>query len=148
MTLNLISQFHSVRQNRDARAADHADREARLDRYEERLAERERAVSRREKIQEQKETAAPSAPAASLLRDRGATTDAAALAAEIIRCGEVRRGERADDTPPPTGLAAQILRAGALARGEVVEEDHAPRTQAEITAAAIIEAGRKRRGEV
>jgi hypothetical protein len=143
-----LSQFHSVKENRDARAADHAAREERLDRLEQRLTERERAVAQRERVLDQKESAAPSVPAASLLRDHGAMTDVSALAAEIIRCGEVRRGERADKTPPPTGLAAQILRAGALARGEIVEEDHAPRTEAEITAAAIIEAGRKRRGEI
>lgn len=147
MTLNLISQFHSVRQNRDARAADHGDREARLDRYEERLAERERTVSQREKIQEQKETAAPSTPAASLLRDRTPAGDAATLAAQIIAAGCKRRGETADQPSLPEGLAGDIIRAGMKARGEVAD-DHEPSTEAERTAALIIDAGRRRRGEI
>jgi hypothetical protein len=151
MTLSLISNFHSIRRNADNRTADPADpaaREARLDRLAERLEARERDLDRREALLVQHENPAPSAPPAPTLlhppRTGGAT---ATLAQQIIAAGQKRRGELIDEEPEPKGLAGDILRAGMLRRGELVE-DHKPRTEAEVVAAQIIEAGRRRRGEI
>jgi hypothetical protein len=144
-----LTNFRSAKQNNDARTADHADRQERLDRYEERLAERERAVSRREKLLDQKEQpTASTAPAPSLLRatDRPPVGNLS-LADQIIRAGQIRRGEITKQSSLPEGLAGDILRAGMKARGELIE-DHEPSTLAERTAALIIEAGRRRRGEI
>jgi hypothetical protein len=154
MTLHLVSQFNSARRNADNRAvsassSDPSDREARLDRLEQRLAERKAALNRREKVLEQKEQQhlTPSAPPApTLLRDRRPAGDAATLAQQIIAAGQKRRGELDDQSSIPKGLAGEILRAGQKRRGEI--EDPKPCTEAEVVAAQIIEAGRRRRGEI
>jgi hypothetical protein len=72
----------------------------------------------------------------------------AANAQAIVDAGRRRRGELADQSPMPSDeLAVAIIRAGALRRGELTE-DRKPETEAEITASKIIEAGRRRRGEI
>ena len=56
-------------------------------------------------------------------------------------------GEQALTDAERHSLAAQIIEAGKRRRGEVADETPL-RTQAEILASRIIEAGRKRRGEI
>jgi hypothetical protein len=131
-------------------SSDPSGREERLDRLEQRLADREAALNQREKVLEQKEQQhlTPSAPPApTLLRDHHPASGAATLAQQIIAAGQKRRGELEDQWSLPNGLAGDILRAGMKRRGELVE-DHKPRTEAEVVAAQIIEAGRRRRGEI
>jgi hypothetical protein len=51
-----------------------------------------------------------------------------ALAAAIIHCGKVRRGEVSNRPPIPPGVAGQIVRAGMRRRGELVDTPK-PRTE-------------------
>ena len=69
-----------------------------------------------------------------------------ALAAEIIRCGQIRHGE-ISNASLPDGFAGEIIKWGMKRRGELVE-DREPRTEAECVAAQIVAAGKKRRGEI
>jgi hypothetical protein len=70
-----------------------------------------------------------------------------AMAAAIIRAGQVRRGEISNVPPLPKGIAGQIVLAGMKRRGEIFEQQK-PRTEHERVAAMIIQAGRRRRGEI
>jgi len=69
------------------------------------------------------------------------------LAASIVRCGAVRRGEISEVPMPTNKMAAAIVRAGMRRRGEI-EPDRKPQSQAEVMATKIIQAGRRRRGEI
>jgi hypothetical protein len=75
------------------------------------------------------------------------TTPYVMTADAILKAAAKRRGELADEPLPIDERTAAIIRAGALRRGELTD-DHEPSTQAERTAALIIEAGRRRRGEI
>jgi hypothetical protein len=83
---------------------------------------------------------------------RGAVTpqiDAETLAAQIVRAAAKARRE-VDDIPPldPTSTAAKILRAGRVRRGEETAEDQAEQARKmSPTALAIVNSGRRRRGE-
>jgi hypothetical protein len=110
------SRFSTVRQ--DAGAADH-DRESRLDRLEQRLAEREVALDRRERLIEQRETPTTSNPAPTLLHDRRSADGVVMMTADgILRAAAKARGEIIDKPEPISAAAEAILKAGRRRRGE------------------------------
>ncbi len=161
--------------NLDAREVKLTEREARLDQFqarlerlEEKLAQRERGLAQRHvltsKAVEAKRDleAARDAPS---MPNETRITDPRALAAQIIDAGGRRRGELPQLLPPLSGVAALIVAAAAKARGEpppchlILPEVGAAEIGSELakdpksfdpiaTAAKIIEAGKRRRGEI
>ena len=73
-----------------------------------------------------------------------------AVAAAIVRSGQRRRGELIEEPPAPRNeterLAQAIVHAGRLRRNEVQDTSASPPVGS--TAWKILEAGRRRRGEL
>jgi hypothetical protein len=122
-------------------------RERELDRREHDIEARERRLERKAREQRQEERAAAAELAMVEARQAEGLPAPLSLSEQIIFWGKVRRGEAAAPQRPISKQAADILRSAALARGELVDAP-APKTESERLAAAVILAGKRRRGEV
>ena len=141
----LVAADNATEQSRAARLH---EKEVRLNAFELELCRRERDLDRRERRlaeRERAESARDGYVAAREAEIGRPTLTPGSVADRIVEMGRIRRGE-IEEAPSATGLARQIIAAGAKARGEITD-DKAPTTEAERMAAAIIAAGRKRRGE-
>jgi hypothetical protein len=166
----LQDQLATSRANIDRETAALAEAWTNLRRAEERAAAREHALAARERAQGEREGRALqevvserlehgrqllnapadsgkdiTKPLSSFAEDRARR----ALADQIIRAGQIRRGEIEAEPLPADATARAIVLAGRSRRGEIADDDpRQPQTERERLAAAIIEAGKRRRGEL
>lgn len=173
--LDLDDRLRVTAHNLEVREAGISEREHRLRQLETTLGDREAALQRREREQDRRESVSLQEHVAETLKagravlfDGDGITEGAALdqpftaahrqmADQIIRAGQLRRGEVTNESSLPTDKTARaIVLAGMQARGEICSDEPPPgatgdddlTAQRRATAAAIVKAGKRRRAEI